>query len=230
MRSDPESAVVLAGDCRIPHSARSLFGFRRWLRSDAFPVVGRIDYLAGDLEVDMSPEDLFTHGAVKSAVASALHRVVVGPRRGEVFIDRARVTAPAVGLSAEPDVVVLLWGSVESGRVRLVPAAGGAPGRYVEIEGGPDLVVEVVSESSEAKDFGRLPALYAAAGVRELWLIDARLEPLRFRLIDFETAKEPAPDRAGRRISPVLGRLVRLSRQRGPFASWRYKLTSGPRR
>ncbi len=37
-------------------------------------------------------------------------------------------------------------------------------GRYVELEGAPDLVVEIVSDSSVAKDTQRLPPRYAAAG------------------------------------------------------------------
>ena len=47
----------------IPASARTLLGFVGWCHSPSFPEQGRIDYLAGDLEVDMSPEDLYTHGA-----------------------------------------------------------------------------------------------------------------------------------------------------------------------
>ena len=42
------------------------------------------------------------------------------------------------------------------------------------IEGAPDLVVEVVSDSSERKDRRRLPPLYALAGVPELWQVDVR--------------------------------------------------------
>jgi hypothetical protein len=34
-----------------------LEGFRRWAFSAEFPEIGRIDYLAGDVEVDTSPED-----------------------------------------------------------------------------------------------------------------------------------------------------------------------------
>ena len=57
----------------IPATAtRDLEGFRRWARSDRFPERGRIDYLAGDLEVDMSPEDLYTHGTVKTEIATVL--------------------------------------------------------------------------------------------------------------------------------------------------------------
>jgi Uma2 family endonuclease len=55
-----------------------------------------------------------------------------------------------------------------------VPAASGEPDSYIEFEGGPDLVVEVISDGSQGKDRRRLPPLYAKAGVPELWLVDAR--------------------------------------------------------
>ncbi len=53
---------------------------------------------------------------------------------------------------------------------------------YIEIEGPPDLIVEIVSKSSEKKDTLRLPAAYFAAGVPEFWLVDARHKPLYFQI------------------------------------------------
>jgi hypothetical protein len=64
----------------------------------------------------------------------------------------------------------------------LIPAVSDDPDSYIEVEGAPDLVVEIVSDSSVGKDTKRLPALYFKAGVRELWLIDARRDPLVFKI------------------------------------------------
>src|SRR5256885_8764701 len=50
---------------------------------------------------------------------------------------------------------------------------------YLELEGTPDMVLEVVSESSVQKDTKRLRQLYWQAGIREYWLVDARREPDR---------------------------------------------------
>ena len=61
------------------------------------------------------------------------------------------------------------------------------PGRFVEIEGTADLVVEVVSDASVAKTPAACPPLYAAAGVAELWLVDARGETLDFRVHRLES-------------------------------------------
>ena len=103
---------------------------------------------------------------------------------GEVYVDRARISSPAADLSVEPDVVVVLWETLDSGRLRDIPAASGKPGRFIEMEGAPDVVVEILSDSSVRKDLIRLPPLYAAAGVPELWRVDARQERLRFEILD----------------------------------------------
>src|SRR3954451_2637270 len=95
---------------RIPRQAtRDLAGFRSWAVSPCFPERGRIDFLAGQLEVDMSPEDLHTHGTVKSRIAALLDGLVVDAGMGEVYIDRARISSPRANLSVEPDVVVVFW-------------------------------------------------------------------------------------------------------------------------
>lgn len=169
--------VIPPGDVlHIPAGVHVLDEFRRWCHGGEFPERGRIDYLQGDVEVDMSAEDLFTHGTPKAAIAARLHAMVVEDGRGTVFVDCTRVVSPAARLSVEPDVVVVLRESVAAGRVRLVPSSPPRAGRYVELEGAPDLVVEVLSDSSVSKDRLRLPELYARAGVAELWLADARGE------------------------------------------------------
>jgi Uma2 family endonuclease len=226
VRSLDGPAVVFEGGFRIPAAAHALSSFRNWASSDRFPDRGRIDYLEGDVEVDMSPEDLYTHGAVKTAVAAELHAAVASGDLGHVFVDRARVTAPEAGLSVEPDVVVVLWESLEVGRVRHVPASGKGPGRFAEIEGAPDLIVEIVSDGSVRKDTERLPLLYARAGVRELWRIDARGQRLLFEVLAWTSAGYQAvpPDADGRVLSPVLAARFRLTREPARYATWRYRL------
>ena len=167
------SVISLGDDVQMPGGIHALEEFRRWSQDSGFPQRGRIDYLHGDVEADMSPEDLFTHGTPKAAIAARLHALVVEGARGTVFIDCTRVVSPAAGLSVEPDVVVVMRESLAAGRVRLVPSSPPRAGRYIELEGAPDLVVEILSDSSMNKDRKRLPELYARAGVPELWLVDA---------------------------------------------------------
>ena len=221
-RRTPRCATRLDDSVRIPGQARDLAGFRAWAVSPRFPERGRIDFLAGDLEVDMSPEDLQTHSLVKTEIAAVLQLLVTRQGLGEVYVDRARISSPAADLSVEPDVVVVLWETLDSGRLRDVPAASGKPGRYIEMEGAPDLVVEILSDSSVRKDLIRLPPLYAAAGVPELWQVDARQERLRFEILALETGaatKESNRTRRGGRGRPgsAAGSAWRASR-RAPAA------------
>ena len=122
----------------------------------------------------MSPEDFFCHGTLKSEIAGVLYLLIKQGRLGHLVIDATRVSSPEADLSCEPDIVFVSQQSIDAGRVRLMPKAGGLPGRYVEIEGAPDLIVEVVSDTSVEKDTRRLPPAYFRAGVREFWLADAR--------------------------------------------------------
>ena len=217
-------------DVAIPTTIQSLSGFRAWATSDAFPDRGRIDYLQGSMEVDMSPEDLHTHGKVKLAIATVLWTLAETEELGEVYSDRARVSVPAADLSVEPDVVFASEKSLESGRARLVPRAGGEPDCFVEIEGPVDLIVEIVNDKSVAKDTKRLPQQYFQAGVTEYWLVDARREDLKFQIHRRgHSAYEPVPpDPDGYQHSPVLNRRFRLIRRRNSKGRVTYRLEESP--
>ena len=202
----------------VPMDIRSLADFRRWATSDEFPEQGRIDYIAGCIEVDMSPEDLHTHGKLKTELVIAVGQRIKQKQLGELYTDRARVSCPDGDLSVEPDLVFVSDASLDSCRVQLVPKAGAAPDRYIELEGPPDLIVEIVSDASTHKDTERLPAAYHRAGVEEFWLIDARSDALLFRIHRRgPTAYEPVePDAEGYQYSPVLACHYRLDRGRNP--------------
>ncbi len=217
-------------DFLIPAEAHSFAGFRRWSQSGDFPERGRIDYLAGKIDFDMSPEDAYTHGAVKTAVAAELHLLIGKTGLGTVYVDSMRVASAAAKLSAEPDVLAVLWSSLEEDRVREVQAASQAAGRIIEFEGAPDLIVEIVSDSSVHKDTKRLPPLYAAAGVPELWLIDARGDAVRFAIHQLagHAYRSLPPDSAGWILSPLLDRRVRLTRSLTPLSRWAYELEHAP--
>ncbi|HWM94279.1 MAG TPA: Uma2 family endonuclease [Thermoanaerobaculia bacterium] len=212
---------------RIPATARDFEGFRRWARSKQFPQYGRIDYVDGDLEVDMSPEEIHTHSAVKAEIALKLLSRIVEPDLGMVHIASTRITFPEAQLSTEPDLIVVLWDSLDKGRVREVPTKRNRPERSVELEGAADLVVEVISDSSVGKDRTRLPPKYAAAGVPELWLADVR-RGLRFEVhvLGPEGYRLLAPDADGWVRSPLLG-LVHLRRERRRPDRWSYRLDVG---
>jgi Uma2 family endonuclease len=214
----------------IPPGVADLARFRAWAVSRSFPERGRIDFLAGDLEVDMSPEELHTHGLVKAEIAAALQLLVARRGLGEIYIDRARISSPEASLSVEPDIVVVFWETLDQGRLRKVPGARRKPGRVIEMEGAPDVVVEIVSDSSVRKDLVRLPPLYAVAGVPELWLVDAREEPVRFQIRSLGAGgyATVAPDAEGWTASPRLGRRFRLERREIRPGRWTYRLEQDP--
>ena len=95
---------------------------------------------------------------------------------------------------------------------------------------GADLVVEIVSDGSETKDNERLPALYARAGIPELWLVDARGAEPRFEIRTLAAGRYEriAPSLDGTVRSPLLGLDFRLTRERTRFGGWRYKLAHQP--
>ena len=220
------SSVVFEEQVEIPLNLRSLTEFRRWVLSDAFPEQGRIDYLAGRIEVDMSPEDFFCHGTLKVELIRVLSQQVKDAGSGHLVSDRTRVSCPEADLSAEPDIVFVSHEALAAGRARLVAAATGQPGRYVELEGAPDLVVEIVSDRSEAKDTRRLPEAYFRAGVREFWLADARGEHIVFLIHRrAEAGFRPVEhDSDGFQRSAVFGCSLRIDRRRDAQGHWTFDL------
>lgn len=65
--------VLYEGETAVfPGWVSELESFRRWADDDNFPEKGRISFIEGDVWVDMSMEQLFTHNAVKTAVNSVL--------------------------------------------------------------------------------------------------------------------------------------------------------------
>jgi len=212
------TTVLFEERVEVPLDLRSLADFRRWAFSEQFPETGRIDYISRRIEIDMSPEDLHTHGKLKVEIVRVLAGRVRALGLGEIYTDRARVSCPQADLSVEPDILFVSEASLDSGRVRLVPRASGEPDRYLEFEGPPDLIVEIVNDASVGKDTQRLPAAYHRAGVGEFWLIDARAPDLHFQLHRRgPTAYEPVPtDPDGYQTSSVLHARYRLTRTRNP--------------
>jgi Uma2 family endonuclease len=221
-------AIIDEENLRIPKDAFTFEGFERWIDSGDFPETGRIDYLEGDVEVDMSPEDIYTHGTPKIAISSKLHILVAEAELGFVVSDSTRLKSRFADLSVEPDVIVVLSDTLKAGKVRSSPASRRkSPVRYSGLDGAPDLVVEVVSDGSVKKDTQRLPPLYARAGIPELWLVDARSEDLRFEIHTLHGGRYEIvrQDEKGWVHSPRLQRFFRLVRRELPDLDARvYKL------
>lgn len=220
------TSLLIEERMEIPMNLQTLADFRSWALSGDFPETGRIDFIDGRIEVDMSPEELFSHGNLKVKLVRALDELVESNELGYLFTDSTRISSAVASLSAEPDVIFLSHKTIDSGRARLVPKATGEPGRYVEIEGAADLVVEIVSDSSVKKDTQRLPIAYYRAGVDEFWLIDARKDPAEFRVY-FRADDVFAPaelDAQGFQRSIVFDGVFRLDEKRDSRGIRRFRL------
>jgi Uma2 family endonuclease len=220
------TSVIFEEQIEVPLTVRSLVDFRRWAVSEKFPEKGRVDFISGRIEVDMSPEDIYCHGTLKSELAGLLQQRVKREKLGLLLIDSTRISSPAANLSCEPDILFISRESLDSGRARRIPKATGQPGRYVEIEGAADLVVEIVSDTSVSKDTRRLPSAYFQAGVREFWLADARGEkPIFIIHSPGLNGFEPVlPDADGFQPSAVLGCRYRLDAARDGDGNWEFDL------
>ena len=213
----------------IPLDLRTLDEFRAWTHSDDFPEQGRIDYIDGRIEVDMSPENAFAHGTPKVAITEVLNPFATENDFGWLFSDRTRIVSLEANLSAEPDLVFITEASLADGRVKPIPGKSGSnenDDNIVEFEGGPDLIVEIVSNSSVKKDTVRLPKAYFAAGVREYWLVDVRRGQMLFTIHTRSKTKfvPQVADADGLQASSVLNARFLLTRRKSPSGRWRYRL------
>jgi Uma2 family endonuclease len=164
----------------IPADAHTLEGFRRWARSPDFPSQGRFAYLRGRIWVDLSMEQAFSHNLPKSRINSVLNQLVEEKKLGYYFHDGMFLTNAEVELSTLPDGMLVSYAAVQTGRVRLL---SGEEGGATEVCGTPDMVLEVISKTSEKKDTEKLRAQYWEAGISEYWLVDAREDKVHFDLL-----------------------------------------------
>lgn len=112
------ASVIFEERVEVPLGLTGLTDFRRWAVSPDFPETGRIDFLAGTIEVDMSSEDIFCHGVLKAEVAAVLQRRIKDHTLGLLLIDSTRVVCEQADLSVEPDIVFVSHASLREGRVR----------------------------------------------------------------------------------------------------------------
>jgi Uma2 family endonuclease len=202
--------VVDRQSVHVPEPFEDLEAFRSWARSEAYPDAARICYLNGEVWVDMSKEQ-FTHNQIKGEMTSVLTRLVKRERRGRFFPDGYLLSNPRANLSTNPDGIFVSEERLRSGRVQLVE---GVDQGLVELQGTPDMVLEIISPSSVEKDTVVLPDLYWRAGIPEYWLVDPQTETVEFTIFR-RTAKAYVRQRKaeGWVRSSIFGRSFRLSQQ-----------------
>jgi len=217
--------VNLGAEAHIPGWVRDLESFRKWADSSDYPDRGKFSYLHGELFVDLEMEQLFSHNQLKTELTIELGRRVRDSQLGYFFSDGVRLSNPAADLSSEPNAVMVSFSAIQSGRVKLVR---GTLGGYVELEGSPELVVEIVSPGSVRKDTVVLKPLYAQAGVSEYWIIDARKAPVQFQLwVLTPKGYVPAELRDGHPVSPLLQSPVSIGQSQDPLGHPRFMVKLG---
>jgi Uma2 family endonuclease len=217
-----DSEVALADDVKLPAGIVDLATFREWAHSDEFPQRGRIDFLHGRIWLDLSMEQLYTHNRVKNAITVSLELLLEKADIGQYFGDGVRLSHVGADLSTEPDGMFVLYDSWRNGRLRRIP---GRCGGFTECEGTPDMVVEIISDSSVEKDMEELPESYRNAGIREFWRIDARGDGNRFDLLILSEARYVAAEsRDAWQRSEIFGKWFQLVRSVDQLGDAKFRL------
>jgi Uma2 family endonuclease len=153
----------------------------------------RYQLLDGEMIVAPSPTD--KHQAVVGEIFVALHQFVAAHSLGLVRIAPYDVVLSNYDV-AQPDILF-----VSNRRSHIVTAAN--------IQGAPDLIVEVLSPGTQQYDRGYKRTLYARHGVREYWLVDPDAERVEVLVEGGEAGLTPAAayGRADTLVSPLLAGL-----------------------
>jgi Uma2 family endonuclease len=206
---------------RIPPQAHTQAEFRRWALSDEVPEKLPLAFINGEVFIDMSKEEIQTHALVKTVVGGRFFQINEEIDFGHVFINGVFVSNVAANVSNNPDLVAISYRSLKVGRVRYIERQE----RVLEIEGSPDLTVEIVSDSSVVKDTRDLRQAYYRAGIREYWLIDARGDDILFEILHWRKSGYVAASiQSGWQKSRVLRNSFRLTRKRDRAGAWKYRL------
>ncbi|MFW6192528.1 MAG: Uma2 family endonuclease, partial [Gemmatimonadota bacterium] len=155
----PEAMVrVPAGRYNVRPMATSRI---TWEDVQQMPDDGRRrEAIAGGLCVSAAPSA--RHQEISVELAAALHPLLVKPKHGRLF-HAPGVEFPETGEGVQPDLVFV------SGDRRGIVADDW-------IRGAPDLVVEILSPSTEERDRGVKRKLYRRRGMAEYWIVDPEEE------------------------------------------------------
>jgi Uma2 family endonuclease len=198
----------LGGEVRIPAWVVDLESFCRWATSEDYPESGWFSYLKGELWVDLSMERV-GHNQIKGRFAIVVGSLVDAAESGRYFHDRMGLSNVEADLGTEPDGMYASDASFRAERVRLVAGEGEDA---LLLEGTPDMVLEVVSPTSEVKDKEVLRELYWLAGIPEYWLVDPLGDQLQFDILRHTPKGYVATRRQGGWIkSAVFGKAFRLT-------------------
>lgn len=157
----------------------------------AFDETTHAEWVNGKAIVFMPPTP--RHQAIVVFLAALLSMFVELNRLGKILVAPVEMKLSPEGSAREPDLLFV----AEEHRARITPQ---------RIEGPADLVVEIISPESAARDRSDKFDEYQQAGVREYWVIDPRpgLERADFWTLDDQGKYRPVPLDQGIYHSTVL--------------------------
>jgi Uma2 family endonuclease len=115
-------------------------------------------------ELFMSPPPILFHQGILGNVVRILYRYLDQHPIGEVYFAPCGVFLTEIN-AYQPDAFY-----IANERLSILAERG--------VDGAPDLIVEILSPSTERLDKGPKKKIYAATGVQELWLIDPKNKEL----------------------------------------------------
>ena len=159
---------------------------------------------------------------MKRTYNDTLSPLVRAANNGYYVPDGCLWTNVEAGISTEPDALFFTYDALKAGRIRHVD---GKKRGYVELEGTPDSVLEILSDSSVKKDTVILKDKCAKAGVAEYWLVDARgAEPIFQIWLLRDGAYQLANNDDGWIASAVFGKAFKLEQSNDPLGHPSYQL------
>ena len=214
--------VLIDEEALIPEWVVDHESFRRWATSEDLPRRGWFSFIDGTIWVERTREEFFSHNQTKSAYNTTLGPLVDAVQSGYYVPDRCLWSNVDFGISTEADAMFFTYDALKTGRIRLI--AGKKRG-YLEVEGTPDSILEIVSDSSVKKDTIVLKDKCEKAGVREYWLVDARGAEPDFQIWRLDNGTyQPAPNDQGWLTSEVFGKAFKLVQRNDPLGHPQYQL------
>ncbi|MFO0938721.1 MAG: Uma2 family endonuclease [Gemmataceae bacterium] len=218
------SAIIRSqnDDIEIPTWVNDLTSFRHWIDTNELPEKLPVHFIDGEVWMDCEMEEFFSHNCIKTALGIALASFIADQDLGTYVSDGMRYTNEDVGFSTEPDAMYFSHETYERGDVEF---QSGRKGKATELVGTPDLVIEIISPSTEEKDTDWLKRNYYQAGIPEYWLIDARPEEPLFGIWKrTEIGYRETQSIDGWQSSNVLGQSIRLTRKLNRLSIATYRM------
>jgi hypothetical protein len=221
MSAATRKETVIEDDVVVPGWVVDFDDFDAWVCSDQFPRRGLVSFLDGVIGVEHAMGD-YANNQVKGQFAIIHGGLVLSLGLDDYFHNRFRLRHAAARMSHEPDGMFVSYSVMRTRRARLIKELRG---KLIQLEGTPDMVLEVVSHNSARKDLTILRERYWRAGIAEYWLADVRGRQARFAILR-RGAKgyQKVSAKAGWLRSEVFDREFRVTEKPNPIGNPRYLL------